>query len=266
MSIKGKRALVIGASAGIGREVALRLASAGAAVAFHGRRKELLDSAVAAAGSGCAVVADVSTSEGCELAVAEAVAHLGGLDLLVHSASSSRLGLVKDTDAAEWAQIFSTNVVAPALVARSAFAHLTPGGICAFISSESVGMPYHGLVPYGASKAALEKAVRGMRLEHPEFRFSCIRVGQTFPTDFSRDFDMDTMAALLPKWLTSGRMPAKMMDAVELGHTIADLLTIALNTESVEFQDMILRAPGGTFAGDPTELLDLAEAAQENAG
>ena len=46
-------------------------------------------------------------------------------------------------------------------------------------------MPYHGLIPYGSSKAALEEVVRGLRLEHPELRFGCIRVGQTMPTDFA---------------------------------------------------------------------------------
>ncbi len=48
--MKGRRALVIGASSGIGREVALRLAVHGAKVAFHGRRRDKLEDAVEQAG------------------------------------------------------------------------------------------------------------------------------------------------------------------------------------------------------------------------
>jgi NAD(P)-dependent dehydrogenase (short-subunit alcohol dehydrogenase family) len=266
MSMHGKRALVIGASAGIGRALALRLAANGASVGFHGRRRELLDAAVDEAGSGCAIAGDISSSEACERVVGEAVAHLGGLDLIVHAASSSRLGLVQETDAAEWAKVYAVNVIAPALVARAAFPNLSEGAICAFISSESVGMPYHGLVPYGSSKAALEEVVRGMRIEHPEFRFSCIRVGQTMPTDFGRDFDIDQAIALLPKWIGLGRMPAKAMDTTELGHAIADTLTIALNTPSVEFQDLTIRAPGGPLTGDTSELVANLEDVQDVPG
>jgi NAD(P)-dependent dehydrogenase (short-subunit alcohol dehydrogenase family) len=266
MSMSGKRALVIGASSGIGRALALRLAANGAQVAFHGRRKDMLDSAVAEAGGGWAVAGDISTPDACAAVVAEAVAHLGGLDLTVHAASSSRISLVNETDGAEWAKVYATNVIAPALVARAAFAHLSENGICSFISSESVGMPYHGLVPYGSSKAALEEVIRGMRLEHPEFRFCCIRVGQTTPTDFARDFDLEQAAALIPKWMAIGRMPAQSMDATELGHAIADTLSIALNSPSIDVQDMIIRAPGGPLMADATALLQSIEAVQDIPG
>jgi NADP-dependent 3-hydroxy acid dehydrogenase YdfG len=54
--IAGLRALVVGGSAGIGREVGLRLSASGVAVAFHGRRRDRLDDAVLSAGSGHAIV------------------------------------------------------------------------------------------------------------------------------------------------------------------------------------------------------------------
>jgi NAD(P)-dependent dehydrogenase (short-subunit alcohol dehydrogenase family) len=263
VELAGRKALVIGASAGIGREVALRLSVLGAEVAFHGRRRDLLEQAVQQAGRGSVVVADVESAAACGDVVDEAVDHLGGLDLLVYAASASRLSLVRDAPAEEWTRVFATNVIAPALVARAALARLSPGAVSAFISSESVGAPYHGLVPYGASKAALEEVVRGLRLEHPELRFCCIRVGQTVPTDFARDFDPALAAELLPKWIAIGRMPAQAMDVSELGRAIADSLAIALTTPSVEFQDMVLRAPGGTFMGDVSALLESIDDAHE---
>lgn len=248
--MKGRRALVVGASSGIGREVGLRFAALGADVAFHGRRLDRLEEAVAQAGSGHAVVGDVSDPHQCETIVAEAVAHLGGLDLLVFCASQSRLSLIQDTDAAEWASVFASNVIAPALVARAALPVLTPEAVCAFISSESVGMPYHGLIPYSASKAALEEVVRGLRIEHPGLRFGCIRVGQTQPTDFARDFSPELAGELLPKWIALGRMSANFMDVEEIGRAIADTLATAVTTPTVDFQDMVLRAVGGAFTGD----------------
>ena len=241
----------MGSSAGIGREVGLHLARAGAAVAFHGRRAELLDQAVAAAGGGCAIVADLSAPDDCQRLVAEAVTGLGGdLDLVIHAASMSRLGLVRDLTSDDWLSLLTANVVAPVLVFRAAVDHLSDRAVYAMVSSESVGNPYHGLVPYVASKAALEEIVRGLRLEHPDVRFSCVRVGQTFPTDFSRDFDAALVGELFPKWAAHGKLSARSMDTTELGGLIASYLAAAVVTPSVEVQDLVLRSPQGEMMTD----------------
>ena len=263
--MQGRRALVVGASSGIGREVALRFAALGADVAFHGRRRDRLEEAVTRSGGGCVVVADVSDPAQCEALVAEAVANLGGLDALVFAASSSRLSLAQDTDGEEWARVFASNVIAPALVTRAALPHLSPGGVCAFISSESVGAPYHGLIPYGASKAALEEVVRSLRIEHLAHRFACIRVGNTAPTEFGRDFTPELAGELMPKWAALGRLPAQAMDVEELGRAIADSVAIALASPSIELRDMVVRAPGGCFTGDIASLFAEVSANHEAA-
>jgi NAD(P)-dependent dehydrogenase (short-subunit alcohol dehydrogenase family) len=262
-SMLGKRALVVGASAGIGREVGLVLAALGAQVAFHGRRRDKLEEAVKRAGSGFAVVADLCDPEGCESLVAEAADRLGGIDIIVHAASLSGLGLVRDTPASEWARVYAANVIGPAMVVRAALPRLSPHAVAAFLSSESVGAPYHGLVPYNSSKAALEEVVRGLRLEHPEHRFACIRVGQTTPTDFARDFSPELAGELLPKWIAIGRIPAQSMDVEEVGRAIAYSLAVAVTTPTVEFQDMVLRAPGGPFLGDASGMVEQVEATQK---
>lgn len=245
------RALVVGSSAGIGREVGLYLARQGVTVAFHGRRAELLEAAVAEAGSGCFVVADLAKSDDCERLIAEAVAGVGGqLDLVIHAASASRLGLVRDLDRDDWLSLLTANVVAPALVFRAAVPHLSERAVYAMVSSESVGNPYHGLVPYVASKAALEEIVRGLRLEHPDVRFSCVRVGQTMPTDFARDFDPVLVAELFPKWAAHAKLSARSMDTGELGGLIASYLAAAVVAPSVEVQDLVLRSPQGEMMTD----------------
>ena len=149
------------------------------------------------------------------------------------------------------------------MLVQAALPHLGEGSITAFISSDIVGQPYHGLTHYASSKAALEEVVRGLRFEHPEHRFSCIRVGPTFGTDFARDFDPDIAGDLLPKWMALGRLPAQMMDAAEVGRAIADTLALAYTTPTVEFQDLILRPPGGPqLSGSETLLAQLEEQRQ----
>ena len=259
--LAGKRALVVGASSGIGREVGLRLADHGALVAFHGRRRGRLEECVTRAGRGVAVVADMSDPIACEAMVDEAARALGGLDLVVHCASASRLGELRDLDAAEWARLFALNTIAPALVIKGALRHLSSTGVLAFMSSESVGMPFPGLLPYSCSKAALEELIRGARVEHPEVRFTCIRVGVTQPTEFARDIDEARASELFPRWLALGRVALNAMDVVEVGRLVADPLALAVTNPSVDLHDMVLRPPG--LAMTPDMLADMQAAVLE---
>src|SRR5947207_1533325 len=85
-SLEGRRVLVVGASAGIGYELGMAASGRGASVVFTARRKDRLESAVAKTTGGYAVTGDVTVPEECERIVADAVGHLGGLDLVVYSA------------------------------------------------------------------------------------------------------------------------------------------------------------------------------------
>jgi NAD(P)-dependent dehydrogenase (short-subunit alcohol dehydrogenase family) len=257
--------LVVGASAGIGRATAVRLAELGYRVAVVGRRKDRLDDVVAQMGDGHSVSGDLSESAQCEGVVEEAVAGLGGIDLLVYAASASRLSRLADVDADMWTSVLQTNLVAPALVVRASLPHLAPGAIVCLMSSEAVGNPHEGLVPYAVSKAALEELVRGLRNEHPDLRFCCLRVGATEGTEFARDFSPELGAELFPRWIATGRMPAQMMQVAELGNAIADTLAVAAGSPGVDLQDLVIRAPGGTYRGDSGFMLDKVEEASEAA-
>lgn len=250
MTRPGLRVLVVGASSGIGKGIATRMVRLGAQVVFCGRRKDALEAAVEAVGRGEYVVADVTEASQCDALVERAVSVLGGLDLLVFAASSSRLGLLRDTGADEWQQMLSTNVLGPNLVIKASLAHLADGAMVALLSSESVGDPLVGLVPYAATKASLEELVRGWRVEHPELRFANITVGSTGGTDFTRDFDMEVAGQLLPQWIASGQIPARSMDPDDLGATIAEILVTAVAHPGVDCQQVTLRAPGGIYTGD----------------
>jgi NAD(P)-dependent dehydrogenase (short-subunit alcohol dehydrogenase family) len=245
-----RRVLVVGASAGIGKGIATRLVERGDLVVFGGRRRALLEAAVDAAGGGHPVIADVSDPHQCTAMVDGSLAWLGGLDLVVFAASSSRLGLLRDTSAEEWHRVVHTNLLGPNFVIRAAIDHLAGGALVALLSSDSVGNPLPGLVPYAATKAGLEELIRGWRVEHPQLRFANVTVGSTGGTDFTRDFDMEIAAELLPKWVARGQIPARSMTPDDLGATIADMLSIAVAHPGVDCHQLTLRAPGEPYSGD----------------
>jgi len=251
--LAGRRVLVVGASAGIGRAAAQRLAARGADVVFSGRRQDRLDEAVQTAGRGHAVVVDVSDPAQCTRLVATAAEHLGAIDLLVFAAGISRIVRLRDADAEEWQRLLATNLIGPALVITAAIPHLAPDAVVAVLSSESVGMPFPGLVPYSASKAALEELIQGLRVEHPEVRFCRVTVGSTEGTEFARDFDPEVAGELFPEWLALGRLPAQLMKADELGATVADALAVALAAPGVDCHDITLRAPGRVSTSDDVD-------------
>jgi NAD(P)-dependent dehydrogenase (short-subunit alcohol dehydrogenase family) len=193
--------------------------------------------------------------------VERAVELLGGIDLLVIAASLSGLQLLRDTTSDDWERVLRTNVIGPSLLVREALPHLPEAAVVALLSSESVGQPYPGIVPYTVSKAALEELVRGWRAEHPALRFSCVTVGATGDTDFSRDFDMELGAKLFPTWVALGKLPARFMTSRDLGAAIADSLAVAVNTPGIDVQQLTFRPPGGPHTGDTDFMLDVVSGA-----
>ncbi len=100
--LKGKRAIVTGGSRGIGRGCALELAREGAKVCVTARDGKLLQSVVnelyAVGGEGIFVTADLTSLDGCQKVVDDAVDKLGGVDILINSAGAARGGDVLDLD------------------------------------------------------------------------------------------------------------------------------------------------------------------------
>ena len=255
IDLTGKRLLVVGGSAGIGRAVTISAGRAGALIAVVGRRAERLEEVVQTIGSGTAIAADVRDADECARLVDEAAAALGGFDAVVISVGVSNLAELDSLDARVWHDIMTTNTIAPALVTKAALPSMVEDGVIMFLSSITVGGGHHGLGVYGASKAALDRTVRTWRMERPDKRFVCVAVGDTFGTEFSRDFDLEKAAELFPKWVASGVLYQERMEADDLGRGLAELLAMLFAHPGYTIPELMITPPGGMFAGTAEDVV-----------
>lgn len=223
--LSGKRLLVVGASSGIGRALAARAAEAGARVVATARRAERLE-ALAEQGDGriIAVAGDVTRDLDCENIVDHAARALGGLDALIYAAGVSTLAPLLETDGEAWLTILKTNVIGAALTCRAALRHLSASrGRAVFLSSISAEDPRPYLVPYGASKAALDATIKGWRAEHPNICFSRIVVGPT-STEFGTGWAPEQIAKLTAVRAERGLLRAAPMTSEQAADAILGAL------------------------------------------
>jgi len=168
MKLKGKIAYVTGASSGIGRGAAVRLAAEGASVVLIGRRAALLDEvADECLGLGRPVVLDVTDGPSVATSLPEAVEKIGLPDIVVHAAGETVLGALDELTEAEWDQQFDTNlksiyhlnkVLWPAMVRAGG------GSIVTIASTASFGA-FPGDAAYVASKGAVLSLTKAMALD-----------------------------------------------------------------------------------------------------
>jgi NAD(P)-dependent dehydrogenase (short-subunit alcohol dehydrogenase family) len=262
--LAGKRVLVVGASAGIGRATAIEAVRSGAAVVLAARRSEQLDTAVAEAGGGTALVGDVCAEGGAARLVDAAVAALKGassdrnaggtdasdgggaegvIDVVLYCVGLATLRRLDGTDAATWHATLDANVVGANQVIRAVVPHLAPDGVVAVLSSETTHTPRLGLVPYAASKAALETSLRGWRAEHPTTRFTCVVVGATQPSEFGASFTMPELGEALDSWMRHGLMQERFMHTDDVARVLVGALGTLLTVPGVAIEDLVLRSP-----------------------
>ena len=136
------RTVVVGASSGLGRCIAVGLGRRGASVALLARRRDrLIDAAKEAGASSVAIACDVTQASSCRDAIEEAANRLGGIDALVYSTGIGPLRRLVDLDADTWRRAFETNASGAALVTAAAIPHLTASnGAAAYLTSISASM------------------------------------------------------------------------------------------------------------------------------
>lgn len=175
-----ERVLITGASRGIGRALALRLARPGRQLLLHGRAKAALEDTarqVEERGGGVTVhVADLADPAQVE-ALAAAV---GGqpLSALVHNAGLAVAKPVAEVSEAEWRQSLEVNLTAPFLLTRALLPHLSHGATVVHVLSVAAKRGFAGWAPYCAAKFALEGFSQCLR---EEVRGLGVRVVNVYP-------------------------------------------------------------------------------------
>ena len=159
-SLDGKVALVTGASRGIGRAIAARLAEQGALVVAAARGANASDCATELMRSGRraeSMTLDVTDAEALGRAPAEIVAKHGRLDILVSNAGITRDQLLLRLKRADWEAVLATNLTATFVVAQAAIRPMLKqrGGRIIAVSSVVGQMGNAGQTNYAASKAGL---------------------------------------------------------------------------------------------------------------
>src|SRR5271155_4210307 len=128
MTLSGRVALVTGASQGIGRACALRLAAAGATVALAARNQEKLNEVAqqitAAGGSAAAFPLDVGDEEQIKSVFKAALAQFGKIDILVNNAGITRDTLVMRMKRADWDDVIQTNLSGPHFCVQGAISSM----------------------------------------------------------------------------------------------------------------------------------------------
>jgi NAD(P)-dependent dehydrogenase (short-subunit alcohol dehydrogenase family) len=214
--LSGQRLLVVGASSGLGREIARQAHAAGARVASAARRTERLGFPDAPERS-AAIACDVTRPEDCARAVREAVAALGGLDALVYSAATSPLSTLADATPQEWQETLQTNLVGAALVAQAAVPHLQASrGRAIFLSSYAVRHCMIGMALYRISKLALDGLIECLRDEHPDVDFTRAVIGNTGGTEFGTWWAPERVAKMLEIWRERQVFPVNTTMPVEV--------------------------------------------------
>lgn len=167
--VKGRVVLVTGASAGIGRSVAARLATAGATVVTSARDGTRLRTAARyLPGTVDPVECDLTDQRQRREMIDYVVARHGRLDALVNNAGLGHVGLFGDIDQNSLREIVELNVIAVADLTRLTLPHIADrGGDVVMISSVAGWVPVPPLSLYSATKAAVNALVHALRREAP---------------------------------------------------------------------------------------------------
>jgi 3-oxoacyl-[acyl-carrier protein] reductase len=216
LGLAGARALVGGASSGLGAAAADALVAEGARVALVARTADALRERVAVLGAGSVpVAADLSTPDGPASAVTAAIAALGGLDLVLVNSGGPPLGRFEDLDEATWERAIDGTLHSTLRLIRAALPHLRASDrpAIAIILSSSAREPIPGLTTSNVLRPGLAGLVKTLSAELAPIRINGIAPGRV-ATDRIAQLDAATAER---EGLDLETIRRRMLDRIPLG-------------------------------------------------
>ena len=240
-TLEGSTALVTGATAGIGRAVALQLGQLGAEVIVHGRSAErgaeVVQEIQNAGGKARFIAADLADADDVRRLAAEA----GPVDILINNAGVYKFGATVDTDDAFFDEHVNINLRAPYILVQQ----LVPGmaerghGVVVNLSTVAAAIPSRTGGIYGASKAGVELLTR---VWADEFGRSGVRVNAVQPGP------TETPGTDATPGLADGFAAYTAMGRAAKADEIANAITFLASPAASYINGAILQATGGQLA------------------
>ena len=247
----GKVALITGASAGIGRAVAISFLKAGYSVVLTARRGDALDETIRLSG----MPADRALAHPCDITDAAAVAALfaackarfGRLDVLFNNDGVSSPGsvLLEDLSVAQWKACVDTNLTGPFLCTQEAFrlmkAQTPRGGRIINNGSVSAYAPRPNSAPYAATKHAVSGLTRATSLDGRKYDIACgqIDIGNA----------LTEMAVAMTKGVPQADGSVKIEPVMDVQHVADAVLHMASLPLSANVLFMTVMATAMPFVG-----------------
>jgi 3-oxoacyl-[acyl-carrier protein] reductase len=226
--LEGKTAIVTGASRGIGRAIALRLAQDGCAVAVNYASRAADAQGVvreieAAGGRAIALQGDVAQAADCARLFEASEQAFGGVDIVINNAGVIQPGttLLADTDDALYERIFSINTRGTFNMLRLAATRMRQGGRIVNFSTSVIGMALPGYAIYAGSKAAVETFTN---IFAKELRGKGITVNAVAPGPTATELFLDGKPAELVERLAKAAPLERLGTPEDIAQTVAFLV------------------------------------------
>jgi 3-oxoacyl-[acyl-carrier protein] reductase len=247
MSFSQRVAFVTGASQGIGRTCALRLAKDGVAVALAARSeeklKELVTEITAAGGKASAFALDVAEEEQVKPAIKAAIAQFGKIDILVNNAGITRDQLVMRMKRADWDAVLQTNLTSAYLCIQNVIPSMLKQrwGRIINISSVFGQMGQAGQANYAASKAGLIGLTMAIAREVGSRNITCNAIAPGF---------IETaMTAVLSEELKQSAVKQIPLGRVGTPEDVASAVAFLASDEASYITGHVLNVNGGMLMG-----------------
>ncbi|MDY0012572.1 MAG: SDR family oxidoreductase [Rhodocyclaceae bacterium] len=241
---EGKVALVVGGGRGMGRTIAEYFAAEGATAVLAARTVSYAEEAAAAikakGGKALVVPCDIGDRASMKAMVEETARQAGGIDIIVHSASSNNKGMVADMPDEIYEDLVRSNILSVFWIAKDAAPYLSKAkdkGRLIYISSGAANRQFMpGLIPYASSKAYMNAFARGLAVE---FGPRNILVNAVEPGMMASD-------------RMKSELPAAVADAIAARFPVPRVGT----TEDVASAVLFLASPEASYITGTTLLVD----------